>query len=358
VGGRRARGLRSRVAVRRFPLPEPTAAVAAALALLPPAPGVYRMRDAGGRVVYAGRSANLRARVRSYWRDLRDRPHLVGMLRRVAWLDPVLCDSEHDAALFERHLLTSRRPPYNRTKGVEQLVHLRLTEGREAPSLDPVVDPPAAVGSELFGPYLGWEPVRQAAAALNRLYPIRYTAEGLDPSRRELGRSRGVDGHDRHRLAAGIRAVLRRDPGAVAAAVARLAELRDRAADDLQFEAAAELQRQVQAVGWIAQARLRPAGSGDRDVWAVAGSGATAAIVTLEVRDGRLHERHLRCGAGLAAAVAGHYRRRPRPELVLAGAGLAGLTAPADAEDAAWLASAQVNADFAARLVVAGALSP
>jgi excinuclease ABC subunit C len=343
------------VAVRRFPLPEPTPAVAAALAILPPAAGVYRMRDAGGRVVYAGRSCDLRARVRSYWRDLRDRPHLVGMLRRVAWLDPVLCDTEHDAALFERHLLTRRRPPYNRTTGVEQLVHLRLADEREAPSLDAVVDPGAGAGGELFGPYLGWEPVRLAAAALNRLYPIRYTAGLLDPSRRELARSRGIGARDRRRLAAAIRAVLNREPGAVAAALARLTELRDRAADDLQFEAAAEVQRQVQAVGWIAQARLRPAGGGDGDVWAVARSGAIAAVVSLEVRDGRLHECRVHCGADPGAIVAGHYGRRQRPELVLTGAGLAVLSRPASASDAAWLASAQANADLAARLVAAGA---
>jgi len=133
-------------------LAAPTAAVSAALALLPAAPGVYRMRDARGRVVYTGRSGDLRARVRSYWRDLRDRPHLARMLRSVAWVEPTVCASEHEAALFERHLLMRHRPSYNRTTGVEQLVHLRLASDRAAPSLDPVVlEPKAAAGGELYG---------------------------------------------------------------------------------------------------------------------------------------------------------------------------------------------------------------
>jgi excinuclease UvrABC nuclease subunit len=312
--------------------------VTAALALLPAAPGVYRMRSARGRVVYTGRSGDLRARVRSYWRDLRDRPHLARMLRRVAWVEPTVCGSEHEAALFERYLLRRRRPPYNRTTGVEQLVHLRLASDPPAPSLDPVVlEPDDEVSGELFGPYLGWEPVRLAASALNRLYPIRYTADHLDPSRRELARSRGVGAPDRLLLAARIRAVLERRPGALEGALARLIELRDLAARDLQFETAAELQRQVDALRWIAQARPRPSAAGDADVWACAGNVA----VLIEVRSGSLHD----CLVLGRDETAGRRDERAR-----SGA----------AADAGWLAMAEANAALAARLAAAGArpLSP
>jgi excinuclease ABC subunit C len=333
--------------VKRPPVAVPTPAVAAALALLPPAPGVYRMRDASGRVVYTGRSGDLRARVRSYWRDLRDRPHLARMLRSVAWVEPTVCESEHEAALFERHLLLRRRPPYNRTTGVEQLVHLRLTSDPAAPALDPVVlEAGVETGGELFGPYLGWEPARLAAAALNRLYPVRYSGDGLDPSRRELARSRGVGPGDRRLLCGRIRAVLLGRPRALSGALARLAELRDRAAADLQFEAAAELQRQLDALRWIGQARPR-LGSGDVDVWAAAGAGALAVTVLLEVRAGRVEECLVR-GAGEEAARAG---RGDAPRRLVAGDGGGAV----DRNDAAWLAMAEANADLAARLVAAGA---
>jgi excinuclease ABC subunit C len=325
-------------------LAPPTAAVSAALALLPAAPGVYRMRDQRGRVIYTGRSGDLRARVRSYWRDLRDRPHLARMLRSVAWVEPTVCGSEHEAALFERHLLTRRRPPFNRTTGVEQLVHLRLSIDPAAPSLDPVVLEAAGPrGGELYGPYLGWEPTRLASAALNRLFPIRYTAAGLDPSRRELARSRGVGERDRRTLASRIRGVLERRPRALAGALTRLTELRDQASASLQFEAAAELQRQLDALRWIAQARPRPAATGDVDVWAPAGSAA----VLLRIRSGDLEDCVV-CGAGGMTA---HYAPgRPRPGRVLTRAGDA-----TDGADAMWLAVAEANASLAERLIAAGA---
>src|SRR5207302_10350195 len=81
---------------------------------LPRCPGVYRFRDGRGRVLYLGRAGDLRSRVRSYWGDLADRPHLRRMVRRVASIDVLECVSEHEAAFVERRLLERRCPPYNR----------------------------------------------------------------------------------------------------------------------------------------------------------------------------------------------------------------------------------------------------
>src|SRR2546421_119021 len=80
---------------------EPASTVRRALRLLPHRPGVYLLRDRGGRVIYVGRSRDLASRVRSYWGDLRDRPHLARMVARVVWVEPVLCESEHEAAFLE-----------------------------------------------------------------------------------------------------------------------------------------------------------------------------------------------------------------------------------------------------------------
>ena len=56
---------------------------------LPGTPGVYRFRDARGRVLYIGRATALRSRVASYWSDLRDRHHLAPMVTAVARIEAV-----------------------------------------------------------------------------------------------------------------------------------------------------------------------------------------------------------------------------------------------------------------------------
>src|SRR5690349_4403816 len=103
-----------------------TAALGAVVARLPGTPGVYRFRDAGGRVLYLGRATHLRQRVGSYWSDLRDRRHLLRMVPQVARIEAVACDSVHEAAWLERNLLERAKPRWNRTRGVESPVCILL----------------------------------------------------------------------------------------------------------------------------------------------------------------------------------------------------------------------------------------
>src|SRR5690349_18988751 len=127
-------------------------------ARLPSAPGVYRFRDCGGRVLYVGRAVDLRRRVGSYWRDLGDRQHLRAMVVRVARIEAVVCDSAHEAAWLERNLLERTLPPYNRTRGGQEVpVYLRLDGRPAAPGVSVVHDVRPARGVTHFGPYLGGE---------------------------------------------------------------------------------------------------------------------------------------------------------------------------------------------------------
>src|SRR5205823_1164135 len=85
--------------------------VRAALRALPSRPGVYIFRSRSGRALYIGRAGDLRRRVRSYWSGERARP---GEHRRsaasAAWIDPIICASEHEAAMLERNLLEASGP--------------------------------------------------------------------------------------------------------------------------------------------------------------------------------------------------------------------------------------------------------
>lgn len=250
---------------------------------LPAAPGVYRFRDERGRVLYVGRATDLRARAGSYFSALRDRPHLRRMVRQIARVEAVACDSVHEAAWLERNLLEHAMPRWNRTAGGQEVpLYLRLDPGPARPGLRAVHEP--RPGS--FGPYLGGVRARAAVGALHRLFPLPYAGAGLTGAERDMAARLGVTAADRNRLLAGVQAVLRRDPAAVAAAAARLTALRDTASAALHFEHAGRLQEEIRALDWVTCPQRVTAPDGD---FAVAGwSGGVG--VRFTVRAGRLCE--------------------------------------------------------------------
>jgi excinuclease ABC subunit C len=333
-----------------------------ALALLPHEPGVYVMRDRSGRVVYVGRSGDLAGRVRSYWTDLGDRPHLVRMIERVEWVEPVLCSSEHEAAFLESDLLARHRTRYNRTLGMESCVWLRLDSNPRAPSLDVAHEACPEDGAAWFGPYLGWEPTRQAAAGLQRLYPVHYAGIAISRSDHEMARSLGVSEADGPRLVGAIESVLCCDRRAVRAAIRGLEQMRDRAARLMLFEDAELVQRQIRGLSWITEPqKLASLDRLDHDFSAVAGSGDAAVLVVLALRGGRLAQRHVLRLASVdqwQGVLAEHSRRRGPGRSAMVPATAPGQAGRAGTVERDWVELARQNAELMARLAAADAIGP
>lgn len=83
-------------------------------ALLPENPGVYLFRDAGGTVLYVGKAASLRSRVRSYFLESSWVNAKTGSLaREIAELETIVVDNEHEALALEHNLIKQYRPKFN-----------------------------------------------------------------------------------------------------------------------------------------------------------------------------------------------------------------------------------------------------
>jgi excinuclease ABC subunit C len=304
----------------------PPGSARALAARLPPAPGVYRFRDAAGRVLYLGRAVSLRRRVASYWGDLGDRRHLAAMVPRIARVEAVVCDSAHEASWLERNLLQRRLPPWNRSPsgGQEAEVWIRLSESERTPGITVSREPAPGDPSRYFGPYLGGQKVRDAVSGLARVLPLGYAGNRPAGAEREMARVRGASPGVRAGLARAVTAVLDRDPTAVAALRAELSGRRDAAAARLAFEFAARLQAELEGLDWItAEQKVTQQERADFDVhgW------ADGMLIRFEVRAGRLSSWQLRrCGP----AAAGRYL--------------------AEAQPPAWTEFAHRNAELAARL--------
>ncbi len=236
---------------RRFDETEHAAVSArSVVAELPNTPGVYRFRDARERVLYIGRAINLRRRVGSYWTQPDGR--LAAMVRRIARIEAVICQSEHEAAWLERNLLEQALPPWNKTAGGQEVpVFLRLAWQSGSPGVTVVHSIEPSTGVRHFGPYLGGGKVRLAASALHRVMPLTYTGQLLHQSERDMARVRGIVPNARLALVEAITSVLDRKPGAVTALRAQLISRRDAAARNLDFERASRVQAEIQGFDWV-----------------------------------------------------------------------------------------------------------
>ena len=171
--------------------------------------------------------------------------------------------------------------------------------------------------------------MRQAAAGLLRLHPLRFTGSALSRSDRELARSLGVCEGDRGRLACAIGDVLTRERAALRSAIGRLERMRDDAARGLMFEHAAALREQARGLRWITEPqKLGLMEAADADF---AGAARGAGVV-LSLRGGRLAQRHFLPVAELEPA--------------------------SERGDGAWPELARANAELMARLWAADAVGP
>jgi excinuclease ABC subunit C len=263
-----------------------------AIGQLPHSPGVYRFRDADGRVLYIGRATDLRQRTASYWSALRGRKHLLRMVARIDRIEAVTCDSVHEAAWLERNLMERSLPRWNRTRGGQETpVHIRMDSTAGRPGLSVAHDLRPGAGVRYFGPYLGGLRTRQAVTALHRILPLAYTGSGLRGAELDLAAKRGVCELDGDALTQAIESVLEREPDAVIRARSELEQLRDRAAKAMAFELAGRVHEEIQSLDWITSVQrvtcpVDPelGEGGDDDVYGWSGG----VLVGFQIRAGRL----------------------------------------------------------------------
>jgi excinuclease ABC subunit C len=271
----------------------------AKLAALPPAPGVYLLKDARGRVLYVGKAARLAQRVRNYFGgadglDEKTRS-LVDHVRDLDW---IVTPSEKDALLLESQLVQEYRPRYNvRLKDDKRFPYLRLRTSEDFPRID-IVRRPADDGDEYYGPFTDAKAMRLTLRTLGTIFRIRTCA--LDLPKESVPRpcldyfihrcgAPCVGYQDQQsyaQLVAEVRLFLQGRSDAL------LRHLRDRMQEQsagLHFEAAARLRDRIEAVQKVVahQETVLNAGE-DADVLALEREGREACGVRLRVRDGKL----------------------------------------------------------------------
>lgn len=138
---------------------------------LTPAPGVYRMLDAGGGTLYVGKAGSLKKRVASYFTKALPL-RLQNMVAQIARIEISVTRTEGEALLLESQLIKSLKPRYN----------VLLRDDKSYPSLFVSTGPwpriafhrgPRSAAGRYFGPYPGVGAVRETLALLHKLFGLR-----------------------------------------------------------------------------------------------------------------------------------------------------------------------------------------
>ncbi|MDN5347525.1 MAG: excinuclease subunit [Clostridia bacterium] len=263
---------------------------------LPDHPGVYLMKDDQGKIIYVGKAASLKNRVRSYFHGQHP-PRTEAMVRRVADLEYILTDSEVEALVLECNLIKRHRPYYNiNLKDDKSYPYLKVTVQEEFPRIQ-VTRQPLQDGSRYFGPYTRVSALKETLKLLRALFPVRTCRETpLQPKSRPCLNAHirrcpapctGKVNPEEYRRA--VEALLLFMEGKQDDLVKEIKRQMNEAAARLEFERAAILRDQLQAItDVLAEQRVASTDGGDRDALAVAREGDEAVGMIFFVRDGKV----------------------------------------------------------------------
>ncbi|MDP6099958.1 MAG: excinuclease ABC subunit UvrC [Dehalococcoidia bacterium] len=268
------------------------------LPALPQAPGVYWFKNAHGEVLYVGKAAVLRNRVRSYFAP----PHTLSskveqLMERVEDLEFIVTDSEQEALILEYNLIKQHRPRFNvHLKDDKSYPYLKIELQEKWPRIY-VTRNWEQDGSRYFGPYASARSVRQTMAVLRKLFPFRTCNRNITGTdkraclkydiHRCIGPCVGAAAESEYRRV--IRQVILFLEGRDQAVQRELRRRMEEASRVLDFERAAVLRDQIAAVKGVTESqKISSTLRKDVDVVAMAEARDMAYIQVFFIRGGRL----------------------------------------------------------------------
>lgn len=265
---------------------------------LPDRPGVYLFKDAAGQVVYVGKALSLRNRVRSYFHSSAGlNQRTMAMLSRAAGLDWIVTDTELEALTLESNLVKRHRPRYNvMLKDDKHYPYLRVTTEDRWPRLV-IARRARRDGSRYFGPYYPASVVHETMRLCRRLFPLRTCSDrALGNTERpclnyHIGRCLGpctgqVDADEYRQVVRDLCLFL---GGRGEEVRQRLRARMEEAAGRLEFEKAARLRDQIQALDrLIEEQKMVSTGLEDQDVVGLARAGGDVCLQVFFMRAGKV----------------------------------------------------------------------
>jgi excinuclease ABC subunit C len=268
---------------------------------IPVEPGVYRFRDAHGRVIYVGKAKSLRPRLSSYFQDLSAlHPRTQTMVTTAASVEWTVVATEVEALQLEYSWIKEFDPRFNvKYRDDKSYPYLAVTMGDEFPRVQ-VMRGAKRKGTRYFGPYAHAWAIRETVDLLLRVFPVRTCSNGVFRRAQQVGRPCllgyigkcaapcvGRVSPDEHRdLAEDFCDFMAGQTGRF---VRRLEDEMRQASSELEFERAARLRDDLGALNRaLEKSAVVFADATDADVFGLAEDELEAAVQVFHVRGGRI----------------------------------------------------------------------
>jgi excinuclease ABC subunit C len=259
-------------------------------------PGVYRMYDATGTVIYVGKAKDLKKRLASYFRQQVGSRKTETLVKNIAQIDVTVTHTETEALLLEHNYIKLYQPRYNVLLRDDKSYPLIFLSADSHPRLAVHRGAKHAKG-EYFGPFPNSYAVRETLALLQKLFPIRQCENSVYRNRSrpclqyQIGRCLGpcvaglVSEDEYQQQVDYVRLFL---SGKDQQVLHQLIERMENASKALNFEEAARIRDQIQAVRRVTERQFVSGNSDDLDVIGVAFEAGMACLHVLFIRQGKV----------------------------------------------------------------------
>ena len=267
------------------------------LAQLTKAPGVYRMYDAKGEILYVGKAKNLKSRVSNYFLKTGHSVKTQSLVKKIAKIEITITRSETEALILEQNLIKELKPPYNiLLRDDKSYPYIYLATDKPFPSLSMKRAKTLGNVGRYFGPFPSSGSVRESLNLLEKIFKVRQCQESFYKNRSrpclqyQIKRCKApcVDAVSQEEYAQDVRHVEMFFQGKSPEIIQNLIQKMEHAAQSLNFEEAAELRDQIEHLRHVQESQSAESGRSDVDVVAMVMSSGAVVISMLLIRKGRI----------------------------------------------------------------------
>jgi excinuclease ABC subunit C len=256
-------------------------------------PGVYRMLDEEGNILYVGKAKNLKKRVSTYFsRVHNDRIHV--MVSQINHIETIVTHTEAEALILESNLIKELEPRYNILLRDDKSYPYIYLSAHPYPRLSFYRGAKNQKG-RYFGPYPSSTAVRETLNLLQKLFPVRQCEDSFFQNRSrpclqlQIKRCAGpcTDEVTAEKYAEHVDDTVNFLEGKASQVIQNLMARMDKASQVLQFEEAARLRDQIAALRAVQEKQYVSGEGGDMDILACALEAGLACIQQFFIRGGR-----------------------------------------------------------------------